>query len=316
MLIHLDTDIGGDMDDLCALAMCLRWPGAEISAVTTVCDAGGRRAGYARYALALEGRSQIPLAAGADVDCGRFRVVPTYPVEADYWPETVPPAPGPLDAALELLKTSIEQGAAVAALGPYTNLYLLEQKYPGILRRARLFLMGGFLTPARAGFPGWGNDMDWNIQQDAAAAEYVLTHSHPTLIPMTVSLETSLRRAYLPRLRAAGALGALIARQAEAFAREYENETRLGQTCAGLPDDTINFQHDPLACAVALGWTEGMTTAEIGLILEWKDGWLHERGVETGAPGSTPARIVTRIDGDRLNRLWLDCLTGSLAAPV
>ncbi|MDQ6662114.1 MAG: hypothetical protein M3Z24_14260 [Chloroflexota bacterium] len=24
--IHLDTDIGGDMDDLCALAMLLKWP--------------------------------------------------------------------------------------------------------------------------------------------------------------------------------------------------------------------------------------------------------------------------------------------------
>lgn len=25
-LIHLDTDLGGDIDDLCALAMLLRWP--------------------------------------------------------------------------------------------------------------------------------------------------------------------------------------------------------------------------------------------------------------------------------------------------
>lgn len=316
MKIHLDTDIGGDMDDLCALALCLRWPGVEISAVTTVCDEGGRRAGYARYVLGMEGRAEVPLAAGADVSSGRFRVIPTYPVEADYWPAPVPPCPGPLDAALDLLKASIEQGAAIAAIGPYTNLYLLEQKYPGILRRARLFLMGGFLTPARAGFPQWGNDMDWNIQQDAAAAAFVIAHARPTLIPMTVSLETALRRAYLPRLRAAGALGALIARQAEAFAREYENETRLGQTCAGLPDDTINFQHDPLACAVALGWTQGMTIDEIGLILEERDGWLHERGAATGAPASTPVKIVTRIEGDRLNRFWLDILTGSRAGPA
>jgi inosine-uridine nucleoside N-ribohydrolase len=31
MKLHLDTDIGGDMDDLCALAMLLRWPGLEIT---------------------------------------------------------------------------------------------------------------------------------------------------------------------------------------------------------------------------------------------------------------------------------------------
>lgn len=30
--IHLDTDIGGDMDDLCALAMLLKWPDLEITA--------------------------------------------------------------------------------------------------------------------------------------------------------------------------------------------------------------------------------------------------------------------------------------------
>jgi hypothetical protein len=26
MKIHLDTDLGGDIDDICALAMLLRWP--------------------------------------------------------------------------------------------------------------------------------------------------------------------------------------------------------------------------------------------------------------------------------------------------
>lgn len=51
MKIHLDTDIGGDMDDLCALAMLLKWPDLDITGVTTVSDTGGRRAGYVRYIL-------------------------------------------------------------------------------------------------------------------------------------------------------------------------------------------------------------------------------------------------------------------------
>ena len=29
--IHLDTDLGGDLDDICALAMLLRWPGVELT---------------------------------------------------------------------------------------------------------------------------------------------------------------------------------------------------------------------------------------------------------------------------------------------
>ncbi len=40
---NLNTDIGGDTDDLCALAMLLGWPGLELVGVTTCCDSGGMR---------------------------------------------------------------------------------------------------------------------------------------------------------------------------------------------------------------------------------------------------------------------------------
>jgi len=65
--IHLDTDIGGDMDDLCALAMLLKWPDIEITGVTTVAEARGRRAGYVSYVLGIMGRTDIPYAAGAEL---------------------------------------------------------------------------------------------------------------------------------------------------------------------------------------------------------------------------------------------------------
>jgi len=70
MKVHLDTDIGGDLDDLCALAMLLKWPGLEITGVTTVAEEHGRRAGYVQYVLNLMGRTDIPFAAGADVSEG------------------------------------------------------------------------------------------------------------------------------------------------------------------------------------------------------------------------------------------------------
>jgi len=34
--LHLDTDLGGAIDDLCALAMVLNWPDVELLAVATV----------------------------------------------------------------------------------------------------------------------------------------------------------------------------------------------------------------------------------------------------------------------------------------
>ena len=304
--VHLDTDLGGDMDDLCALAMLLRWDDVEITGITTIAEANGRRAGYVREVLALENRSSLPVAAGAEVSQGYYRYPELgYPDEERYWSKSIPPSPNPLEDALQLLKQSIEQDATIIAIGPFTNLYLLEQQYPGILKKARLFLMGGFVYPIRPGFPSWGNDMDWNIQVDVRSAKYVIEHSNPTLIPLTVTVETALRRAYLNHLRQAGTLGALIAQQAEAFAIDERNEQRIGETCKGLPKDIINFVHDPLACAIALGWDDGIEIEEIPLTLEEQDGYLRERINEAGRP----IRVVTKIDGPRFNEVWLQTIT-------
>jgi purine nucleosidase len=299
--IHLDTDLGSDIDDLCALAMLLRWPDVEIAAITTVAEDNGKRAGYARYVLSLERREDIPVAAGADVSLGCYRFEQVFPAEEIYWGRSVTPSPNILEKALLLLKKSIEQGATIVGVGPYTNLYLLEKQYPGILGSVRLYLMGGYVYPPRAGFPPWGVNMDYNIQVDVQSAQYVIEHSNPTLVPLSVTAETSLRRAYLGRLRNSGALGQLLARQAEAFARDENHEERYGKTCSNLPTDTINFQHDPLACAIALGWNEGVEITEIPLRLESRDGWLCEIIDAAGKP----TKVVTRIDGNRFNEFWI-----------
>jgi len=287
--------------------MVLNWPGVELMAVTTNSDDRGRRAGYTRYALALAGRAGVPVAAGADVSLDCYRIRPGLPDEAVYWPEPIPPAPGPLDRALSLLERSIEQDAIVVAIGAYTNLALLEQRSPGILRRARLYLMGGYVFPPREGFPSWGNDMDWNVQVDVQSALSVLQRASPTLVPLSVTVETSLRRAFLAPLNRSGPLPQLIARQAEAFASEMNYEAEYGRACRGLPEDIINFQHDPLACAIALGWNEGVEIDEIPLRLEIEDGWLCQRVDDHGKP----TRIVTRVDGPRFSEFWLRTVAGS-----
>jgi len=300
--LHLDTDLGGDIDDLCALAMVLNWPDVELLTVTTVADDRGRRAGYARYALGLAGRKDIAVAAGADVSLDCYRSRPGLPDEDAYWPEPIPPAPTSLDEALSLLERSIEQGAIIAAIGPYTNLALLEKRSPGILRSARLYLMGGYVFPPREGFPPWGSDMDYNVQVDVQSARYIIQRSSPTLVPLSVTVETWLRRAYLATLRQSGPLAQLIARQAEAFAKDENHEAQYGQTCKGLPEDTVNFQHDPLTCAIALGWNEGVEISEIPLKLEIKDGWLCQRVDDSGKP----TRVVTRVNGAKFSEFWLN----------
>ncbi|MGH2368536.1 MAG: nucleoside hydrolase [Chloroflexota bacterium] len=306
MKIHLDTDIGGDIDDLCALAMLLASPGVDLTGVTTVVEEGGRRCGYARYTLRLAGRQDVPVAAGADVSLGCYRLRPGYPDEAAYWPESVPPSPNPLEAALELLRHSIEQGATVVAIGPSTNLALLDQRWPGLLDTAPLYLMGFHLNSPPAGFPAWGAETDYNVQMDTDSAARMVQAHAPTVIPLEMTVQTALRRAHLPRLRQGGPLGELIARQAEAFARDEHYEARYGQACAGLPDDTINFLHDPLACAVALNWG-GARIETIPLRAELRqDGQLHAVRASDG----TPVRVVTVVDAPRFNEWWCGLVAG------
>jgi purine nucleosidase len=299
--LHIDTDLGGDIDDLCALAMVLNWPDVELLAVTTVAEHQGKRAGYVRYVLGLADRKDIPVAAGAAVSLDCYRSWQGLPDEKAYWPELIPPVLTSLDQALSLLERSIEQGAIIVAVGALTNLALLEKRSPGILRRAKLYLMGGYVFPPREGFPQWGNEIDFNLQIDVQSAYYVIEHSSPTFVPLAVTVETSLRRANLPRLRQAGPVARLIARQAEAFAT-YENyEAQYGQTCKRLPEDIINFPHDPLACAIALGWREGVEISKIPLKSEIRDGWLRHAIDGSGKP----TQVVTRVNAEKFDEFWL-----------
>jgi purine nucleosidase len=304
--VHLDTDLAGDIDDLCALALLLRWPAADLRAITTVADGGGQRAGYARYVLRLAGRDDVPVAAGADAALPYYREYPGLPNHSAYWPEPVPPAPGPIEAALDLLDASIEAGALILTIGALTNLRLLNERQPGRLRQAQIVSMGGYVFPVREGYPAWGNRMDYNFQSDVSSAQVVLGQATPLLVPLSVTVETYLRRSHLPRLRAAGGLGMLMARQSEAFAAEYNNGGVYGAACAGLPDDLINWQHDSLAAAVALGYRDGVEVRTLPLAVSVEDGWLVERL----DPQGKDYPVVVGVDGGRFSEWWMDVVCG------
>ena len=304
-LVHLDTDLGSDTDDLCALAMLLGWPEVAVTGVTTCTDPGGLRAGMTAYALELAGRAGVPLAAGAEGTLAP----PMVPFELpDYWPEPIVPRPSPPGAALDLLADSVEGGATVVAVGPWTNLALLEAARPGLLGRARVVVMGGHVPAAGPGLPSWGADQDFNIQQDHQAARAVLEACDPVVVPLSATAQVHLRAADLPRLRAAGPLGALLADQAEAHARDH-GTLELGRAWPGLPDDLLNFQHDPLACAVALGW-EGARVEEVPVRLAVGGGRLRM----TEAAGARPLRVVTAVDGPAFADAWLAAAERAAAA--
>ena len=308
--LHIDTDIGGDMDDVCALCMALAWPDVQLVGVTTEQEFDGLRAGMVHRLLELADRTDVPVAAGANVDAMRYRVRPGLPDEPSNWETPITPAPGPLDAALDLLARSIHDGATVVAIGSCMNLALLERRTPGILAEADLVLMGGLLDPVRPGFPQWDHTYDWNFQQEINAAQTVLRASDPLLVPLAVTVETALRRRDLPALQAAPPFGPLIARQALVHDAEYHNDA-LAQSCVQIPDDLINFLHDPLAVAIAAGWRDGVTIARAPVRLAVEDGWLRLHRDSAGQP----MRIVTAIDGTRFDAFWRNVLGAALENP-
>jgi inosine-uridine nucleoside N-ribohydrolase len=294
--IHLDTDIGGDIDDFCALAMLLKWNDIEIAGITTSAEENGRRAGYVNYILELVGRTDIPVFAGEDVN-SQYRFRPLgYPPEEENWPEKIDPAPTSIDLALDLLKKNIEEGSTIVAIGPFTNLYLLEKKYPGILRKANLYLMGGYVYPISKKSIDFKNENDWNIQVDITSAKYVLENSNPTLIPLTITVETALKREYLSVLEKGDVLARLIVRQSNLHEKLYKNEEKYG---------IINFQHDPLAVAISLGWNDGIVINEVPLIYETHNGFLVEKVDKKGRL----TKIITKINGEIFNKYWLDIVT-------
>ncbi|TMC01313.1 MAG: nucleoside hydrolase [Chloroflexi bacterium] len=297
MRVHLDTDIGGDPDDACALAMLLGWPGVELVGVTTAIDPDGLRAGCAAHVLRLAGREEVPLAAGAAVSLTTGRRAGADPRA---WPRSVAPRPSPAGAALDLLERSVAAGATVVATGPYGNLALLEMARPGSLARTPVVLMGGWVRPPAAGLPAWGPDMDWNVQWDTRSAEVVVAGAAALgLATLPATLRAPLRAADLPRLRACGPLGGLLARQSEARAEEAGMRA-LGRAHAGLPDDLLNFHYDPVACAVALCWP-GAVVEELRLRPVLEGGVLR---LEPD-PGGRPARVLVDVDGPAFSEAWL-----------
>jgi inosine-uridine nucleoside N-ribohydrolase len=301
--IHLDTDFGGDPDDLCALAMLFGWPGVEITGITTTIDAAGLRAACLAHCLDLAGRNEIPFAAGAPVSLTTGRIADPFRDDERYWPTQLAPRPSPPGAARDLRRSSIEAGAAIAAIGPLTNLALLEQEFPGALAQANVVAMGGWVQPPEAELPAWGPEMDFNIQWDTRAAAIVAAAAGDlTLVPLGATLQTHLRATDLPRLRAAGPLGALIARQSETYAAD-RGMAALGRAHPGLPDDLLNFLHDPLACAVALAWP-GAPVVPLRLRADL-DGTLlrftpDRRGRPTG--------VVPSVDPQAFRARWLQAV--------
>src|SRR5919106_3017212 len=177
--IHLDTDLGGDTDDACAFAMLLGWPGVELVGITTVTDPARLRARYVAHCLELVGRDDIPVVSGSELSLTTLASAEPVTNDERYWPRGLAGRSSPPGAALDLLHDSIEHGATIVAIGPWTNLAFIEVARPGSLGRVPVVVMGGWTGPPAAGLPQWGPERDFNVQWDTRAAQIVAADDGP-----------------------------------------------------------------------------------------------------------------------------------------
>jgi inosine-uridine nucleoside N-ribohydrolase len=294
MRVHVDTDLGGDPDDACALAMLLGWPDIEILGVTTNCDIGGTRAGCVAQLLRIAGRAEIPVVAGAEASSTTGARFETTWDDARYWHDRPTAMPAPPDAARELLVSNVEHNATVIAIGAFTNLVAIDDQ--------PVVAMAGWIAPPAAGLPNWGPPGDWNVQCDTHAAMAVAARADLTLVTLPVAMDVSLRERDLPRLRAAGRIGTLLAQQSTAYALDHDMRA-LATEYPGLPEDLVNFHWDPLTCAVAVGWP-GVEIEEVRLATRVVDGVLEFYEAADGRP----ARVVVSADADRFREDWISSI--------
>jgi pyrimidine-specific ribonucleoside hydrolase len=255
--IVIDCDPGHD--DAIAILLALSSPEVELRGITTV--AGNqtldKTTRNALKVLELAGRTDVPVAAGADAPLKR-----TLRVAANVHGETGldgPDLPEPTtkvvdDHAADYLAEVIEPGVVLVPVGPLTNVALLLERHPDVRDRLeRIVWMGGAIaegnvTPAA----------EFNAFVDPEAAAIVFGSGIPvTMIGLDVTHKALFTRAHADRLRGAGAAGRAVAELSDFFQRFHESRY-------GFDGSPI---HDALAVAHVIDPTL-VTTVNCNIAIE------------------------------------------------
>ena len=218
--VILDCDPGHD--DAIALLLGLASPEIELVGVTTVHgnQTLDKTTDNALRVLALVGREDVPVAAGADRPLARDLHVAAH-VHGESGldgPELPEPASNPVDQhAVDFLVEHVTPETVLVPVGPLTNVALALER--GIAP-ARIVLMGGAvsegnMTPAA----------EFNIWADPEAAERVFRSGlDVTMIGLDVTHGALLTPAWAERFRAAGRVGTFVAELVEFF-KQYHQRT-------------------------------------------------------------------------------------------
>jgi inosine-uridine nucleoside N-ribohydrolase len=300
--IVIDCDPGHD--DAMAILLALASPELDLVGVTTV--AGNqtldKTTRNALVTLEVGGRSDIPVAAGADAPLRReLRTAAHVHGETGLdGPELPEPSAKPVaEHAADFLAELIEPGTVLVPMAPLTNIARLLERDSHVHERIdRIVWMGGAIaegniTPAA----------EFNALVDPEAAAIVFASGIPiTMIGLDVTHKALFTRAHAEQLREAGRAGRFVAELSDFFQRFHERSY-------GFEGSPI---HDAMAVAHVIDPTL-VTTRRVNVAVETRselcDGRtvVDLRGV-TGRPEN--ADVGVDVDAER----FLDLLVSRIAS--
>lgn len=300
--IVIDCDPGHD--DAIAILLALASPEVELIGVTTV--AGNqtldKTTRNALVTLELAGRSDIPVAAGADAPLRRaLRTAPQVHGESGLdGPELPEPSARPVDAhAADFLAELIEPGVVLVPTAPLTNVSLLLDRHPEVRDRLEgIVWMGGAIgegnvTPAA----------EFNAFVDPEAAAAVFASGIPiTMVGLDVTHRALFTREHAEQVRDAGSAGRFVAELSDFFQRFHER--------------SYGFAGSPIHDAMAVGHVIDPTllaTRHVNVAVETESQLCDGRTVVDlrGVTGREPnAEVGVDVDAPR----FLDLLVSRIAS--
>jgi inosine-uridine nucleoside N-ribohydrolase len=213
----IDTDPG--VDDAFAIALAALSDDVELLGVTTVFGNVSlpKTTSNALRLLALCGRSDVPVAAGADrplVHPQRSRATHVHGSDGLSGrastlpdPRRQPHAADAVSLLVELLEAA-DEPVTVAAIGPLTNIALVLAAHPRVRDRIdRIVIMGGGLDRGNVTAMA-----EFNIWSDPEAARRVLVEEDVpcVVVPLDLTLRCAVDTAWLAKLAASGPIGAAL----------------------------------------------------------------------------------------------------------
>jgi pyrimidine-specific ribonucleoside hydrolase len=296
--VLIDCDPGHD--DAMAILLALASPEVELRGITTV--AGNqtldKTTRNALKVLELAGRTDVPVAAGADRPLQReLRTAANVHGESGLdGPDLPEPTTKPVDAdAADFLADAIEPGVVLVPTGPLTNVAQLLERHPDVTERLeRIVWMGGAIaegnvTPAA----------EFNAFVDPEAAALVFASGIPvTMVGLDVTHKALFTGEHAERLRGAGAAGRAVAELADFFLRFHRQRYRFD----GAPI------HDAMALAHVIDATLLETihcNVSIETASQYCDGrTVVDRWLVTDLPRN--AHVGVGVDADRFLELLVE----------